>query len=60
MLLEPALRFAEARAEPRYLDPEPPGVVHFPEVCEFMQDEVIADQDGGLHQSPVEGDGAAP
>ena len=59
VFLEPAFRLAVVRAEAGHFRPKPPGMVHFPEVRQFMQHEVIADPGWCLHQAPVEGDGAA-
>jgi hypothetical protein len=56
---EPAFSFAEIGAEAGDLTPEPPGMVHFLEVGQFVQDEVVANGDRGLDQTPVEGDGTA-
>ena len=59
-MFEPPFGVAETRAKAGDFTPEPAGVVHLPEVGELMQDEVVANKAGGLHEAPVEGDGAAP
>ncbi len=41
------------------MGPEAPGVVHFLEVREFMQHQVVAHEGRGLHQAPIERDSAA-
>ena len=60
MLFEPLFCFPEAGTEPGNFGPEARRVIHFAKVREFMQDQVIADEGGSLHEAPVEGDGAAP
>ena len=60
VLLEPALRLTESRAQAFHFAPKAAGVVHFFQVGEFVQHEVVAHEDRSLHQAPVEGDGAAP
>jgi hypothetical protein len=59
VVFEPAFGFAEVGTQAGDLIPKSAGVVHFLEVGEFMQDEVVADGDWGLDEAPIEGDGAA-
>ena len=59
MLFEPALRFPISRAEPFDLEPEPARVVHFLQVRQLMENDVIANENGSLDEAPIQGDGAA-
>src|ERR1043166_4755738 len=54
-------RSARAKPGPRRgpPPPNPPGMVHFLKVGEFVEDQIVADENRGLDKPPVEGDGAA-
>ena len=49
VLLKPPFCFGEIRTEPRHLAPEPSGMVHFLQVREFVQHEVVANEQGSLY-----------
>ena len=49
----------EIGAEPGDLAPEAVGMIHLPQMYEFVQEDVIADEERGLNEAPVEGNGAA-
>lgn len=59
MLFEPAFGMGEIGAEPGDLAPEAVGMIHLPQMYEFVQEDVIADEERGLNEAPVEGNGAA-
>src|ERR1043166_590901 len=54
MVLEPALGGFVTGANALHFAPESGGVVHFAEVGQLMEDQVIADKGGGLNQPPVQ------
>jgi hypothetical protein len=56
---KPFFGFAVVREGGFDVGPEAWGVVHFSEVHEFVDDDVVADEDGCLDEAPVEGDGYA-
>lgn len=56
---EPFFGFAVAREGGFDVGPEEGGVVHLLEVHEFVDDDVVADEDGRLDETPVEGNGFA-
>jgi len=54
MLFNPAFRFLVVGAQGSNQAPEPDGMVHFPRMRQFMQDDIVADSRRRLHQAPVQ------
>src|SRR5438046_1309145 len=59
-LLQPALGCFEGGTKPAHFAPKTRRMIHFFEMRQLVQDDVITDEWRGLNQTPVERDGAAP
>jgi len=60
MLFEPFFGALEVGAEAGDFAPEASRVVHFFQVSQLVQDDVIADENGSLYEAPIQGNRSAP